>query len=150
MSLPDHLVQRAEAVNDLNRKALEIVESLDADANRDKEEQGSAYMHNTLNPKARAIASVIDETMAARTALDAQAAKLGFTLEHLGVTIGTIIHGVDLAFEQTKEQIAFYHDTLRERKVIFFREQQHITTDQHLAFGRRFGPLEVHPFIKVR
>ena len=30
-------------------------------------------------------------------------------------------------------------------KVLFFLDQD-ITTEQHLAFGRRFGELEVHPF----
>jgi taurine dioxygenase len=28
--------------------------------------------------------------------------------------------------------------------VIFFRDQ-HITPEQHLAFGRKFGPLHIHP-----
>ncbi len=33
-----------------------------------------------------------------------------------------------------------------DHKVLFFRDQ-HITTDQHVAFCRRFGELEVHPFV---
>ena len=31
--------------------------------------------------------------------------------------------------------------------VIFFRDQ-HITHDQHKAFGRRFGTLNIHPYVK--
>jgi alpha-ketoglutarate-dependent taurine dioxygenase len=30
--------------------------------------------------------------------------------------------------------------------VIFFRDQ-HLTPEQHLAFGRRFGSLNVHEFV---
>lgn len=32
-------------------------------------------------------------------------------------------------------------------KVLFFRNQHDITTPQHIAFGRRFGELEIHPFL---
>src|SRR3546814_18074043 len=35
--------------------------------------------------------------------------------------------------------------TLLDWKVIFFRDQN-ITTEQHIAFARNFGELEVHPF----
>lgn len=31
-------------------------------------------------------------------------------------------------------------------KVLFFRDQGHITTEQHVAFCRQFGELEIHPF----
>src|SRR5262249_57514225 len=34
-------------------------------------------------------------------------------------------------------------------KVIFFRDQD-ITTEDHLAFARRFGELEEHPFIPAK
>src|ERR1700722_14972938 len=36
------------------------------------------------------------------------------------------------------------HRALAENSVIFFRDQ-HITPDQHVAFGRLFGELHVHP-----
>ena len=32
-------------------------------------------------------------------------------------------------------------------KVIFFRNQVDVTTPEHIAFGRRFGELEIHPFL---
>ena len=32
-------------------------------------------------------------------------------------------------------------------KVLFFRNQFDVTTPEHIAFGRRFGELEVHPFL---
>src|SRR3546814_10223121 len=34
-----------------------------------------------------------------------------------------------------------------ENLVIFFRDQE-LTPEQHKAFGRRFGDLSVHPFVK--
>jgi taurine dioxygenase len=36
------------------------------------------------------------------------------------------------------------HRALAENLVIFFRDQ-HLTQDQHLAFGRKFGELHIHP-----
>jgi taurine dioxygenase len=36
--------------------------------------------------------------------------------------------------------------SLLDHQVIFFRDQ-HLTSEQHLAFGRRFGSLNVHDFV---
>ena len=77
--------------------------------------------------------------------LDAKAAEAGITFEHIGITIGTIIHGPDLSKEQPQHVIDTIKQALLERKVVFFRDQK-LTREQHLAFGARFGPLEVHPF----
>ncbi len=77
--------------------------------------------------------------------LEARAEAFGFRFEHLGVTIGTIIHGIDLKSELSDEQVRFVRDTLLERKVIFFRDQN-LDEDQQVAFGRRFGDLDAFPF----
>lgn len=63
----------------------------------------------------------------------------------LSPTVGAEIGGVDLAQPLDDETFAEVHRALLAYKVIFFRDQQ-ITTEQHLAFARRFGELEVHPF----
>jgi len=58
--------------------------------------------------------------------------------------IGAEIEGVDLAqplSNRTQDEI---HRALAENLVIFFRGQQ-LSPDQHLAFGRLFGDLHVHP-----
>lgn len=60
-------------------------------------------------------------------------------------TIGAEISGVDLSVECSDADIARIRQALLDHKVLFFRDQD-ITTEQHLAFGRRFGELEVHPF----
>ena len=65
-------------------------------------------------------------------------------LEPLSPTIGAEVHGVDLRERLSDDTIARLRQGLLDHKVLFFREQ-HITTEQHLEFGRRFGELEVHP-----
>ena len=77
--------------------------------------------------------------------LEARCDALGWRLEHLGATIGTVIHGPDLSVEQTDEAIAAIYDVLLERKMVGFRDQD-ITEDQQMAFGLRFGPLEIFPW----
>ena len=60
-------------------------------------------------------------------------------------TIGAEIAGVDLGTELSDGAIAEIRQALLDWKVLFFRDQD-ITTAQHLAFSRRFGELEIHPF----
>ena len=69
-----------------------------------------------------------------------------FEVERLGATIGAVLHGVDLRQDLPNEVIAEIRRALHEFKVVFFRDQP-ITPDQHVAFARRFGQLEIHPFI---
>ena len=59
-------------------------------------------------------------------------------------TIGAEIFGVDLAKPLGNQQFQEVHYALMENLVIFFRDQK-MTIDQHKDFGRRFGPLHVHP-----
>ena len=70
---------------------------------------------------------------------------LGFTLHHLSPIIGTEVHGIDIGADLKDETITFLSDLLVQRKVLFFREQN-ISMDAHIAFARRFGELEIHPF----
>ena len=79
--------------------------------------------------------------------LEAQAQQFGATFEHLGITVGTLVHDVNLKQVPTKDFIRFLRNTLLERKVIFFRGQ-HLTEDEHVAFGREFGGLDAFPFGK--
>jgi alpha-ketoglutarate-dependent taurine dioxygenase len=69
-----------------------------------------------------------------------------FDVVPLGATIGGEIRGVDLTRELPDQVIAEIRRALLEFKVIFFREQP-LTAEQHVAFARRFGELELHPFI---
>lgn len=67
------------------------------------------------------------------------------TIEPQSPTIGAEIGGVDLGGDLSDDVIGEIRQALLDWKVLFFRDQD-ITTEQHLAFSRRFGSLEVHPF----
>jgi len=68
-----------------------------------------------------------------------------FEIKPYSPTIGAEIHGIDLRQPMPDATLASLRAALLEWKVLFFRDQD-ITTEQHLAFARRFGELEIHPF----
>jgi len=65
-------------------------------------------------------------------------------IDKLTPIIGAEIGGVDLSQPLGNRTIDELHRALAENSVIFFRDQ-HISQDQHLAFGRLFGELHIHP-----
>src|SRR5262245_31646412 len=69
-----------------------------------------------------------------------------FDVRPLGATIGAEITGVDLTRDLPDDVIAEIRHALHAYKVIFFRRQP-LTPAGHVAFARRFGDLEVHPFL---
>ena len=77
--------------------------------------------------------------------LQARADDLGFEFEHLGITLGTVIHNIDLKKRNAPEETRFVRDVLLERKVVFFRAQN-LTEDEQVEFGRQFGELDAFPF----
>src|SRR5271154_3631401 len=58
--------------------------------------------------------------------------------------IGAEIAGADLSKPLSNRQMDEIHRALAENSVIFFRDQ-HLTEEQHLDFGRKFGELHIHP-----
>ncbi len=60
-------------------------------------------------------------------------------------SIGAEISGVDLR-EVDEETQAELHQAWMDHKVLFFRDQE-LTNAQHVAYGRLFGELEIHPFV---
>ncbi|MFT4613008.1 MAG: taurine dioxygenase [Bacteroidia bacterium] len=60
--------------------------------------------------------------------------------------IGAEISGVDLREPLDTETVEEIYAALLAYRVIFFRDQD-ISSEQHMAFARRFGELEEHPFI---
>jgi taurine dioxygenase len=66
------------------------------------------------------------------------------TVEKLTPIIGAEIGGVALGGPISNCQMDEIHRALAENLVIFFRDQ-HMTQEQHLDFGRQFGPLHLHP-----
>ncbi len=61
--------------------------------------------------------------------------------------LGAEITGVNLAEPLSDETLAEIRRAFVEHQVIFFRDQA-LTPEQQLAFGRRFGPLNIHPYVK--
>ncbi len=79
--------------------------------------------------------------------LQAQADLQGVTFEHLGLTIGTVLHNIDLKQTLSSAAIKLIRETLLERKVVFFRDQN-LAEDQQVSFGKCFGELDAFPFGK--
>ena len=67
-------------------------------------------------------------------------------VERMGATIGAEITAVDLRRPLDDATFAELERALLAFKVLFFRDQS-LSPAEHAAFGRRFGELEVHPFI---
>ena len=66
------------------------------------------------------------------------------SVEPLTPAIGAEISGVDLRGPLDDDTYAEVRKALLAHGVIFFRDQS-IGHEQHLAFGRRFGELHIHP-----
>ena len=50
------------------------------------------------------------------------------------------VHGIDMA-DPTDAQAKVIWDLVLEHKVVFFRDQGHITQEQHMAFAKRFADI---------
>ena len=61
--------------------------------------------------------------------------------------LGAEIGGVDLARDLSDAVVGEIRRALLEHHVIFFRDQR-LSPEQHLAFGHRFGELQVHDFVE--
>ena len=65
-------------------------------------------------------------------------------LEPLQPSIGTVVHGIDLAKDLADpEMVSFLRDLWLERRVIMFRNQNHLTPHQQVEFASRFGQIGV-------
>ncbi len=60
--------------------------------------------------------------------------------------LGAEVDGVDLARDLSDETIAAIRAALCAHHVLVFRDQE-LSMEQQLAFGRRFGELDTHPFV---
>ncbi|MBZ9540344.1 MULTISPECIES: TauD/TfdA dioxygenase family protein [Modicisalibacter] len=60
--------------------------------------------------------------------------------------IGAEIQGLDLSSELTPLQWREIHKAFLDYQVLFFHDQ-HLTRDQHIALGKHFGELHIHPMV---
>jgi taurine dioxygenase len=61
--------------------------------------------------------------------------------------LGAELHGISLSEPLSDSTLDVIRDALNRYQVVFFREQR-MTSEQHLALGRRFGELHVHPSVR--
>ena len=64
----------------------------------------------------------------------------------LSGALGAEIKGIDLK-DTSSDNIKKINDLLLENKVIFFRNQT-ISEEEHIALAEKFGPLEIHAYVK--
>ena len=69
------------------------------------------------------------------------------TVEPVAGACGAIVGGVDLAHDLDDDVIAEIRRAILDHQVLFFRGQR-LTTDEQVAFSRRFGPFSPVPFIE--
>ena len=67
------------------------------------------------------------------------------TVTPMQPTIGAMVEGFRMDGDVPASTVAEIRRALLEWKVIFFRDQD-VSIAEHVAFGRLFGELEVHPF----
>lgn len=66
-------------------------------------------------------------------------------LEPLQPSIGTVVHGINLADAiDSPDMIAFLRELWLERRVIMFRNQGHLTREQMVRFAECFGEVGAH------
>jgi taurine dioxygenase len=65
----------------------------------------------------------------------------------LSPVLGAEIFGVDLSKPLSNAEFDAIHRAFLDHHVIFFRDQT-LSPDDQIAFGRRFGTLNIHPYVK--
>ena len=67
-------------------------------------------------------------------------------IRRLAGALGAELSGVDLSQDLPDATIAAIRQALLDHQVIFFRDQA-LSPERQVAFGRRFGPLNIHPYV---
>jgi len=70
------------------------------------------------------------------------------SIKPIAGALGAEIAGVDLSGALSDRVIGEIRAALLDHLVIFFHDQ-HLTPEQQLAFGRRFGDLQIHEFVEA-
>jgi taurine dioxygenase len=65
------------------------------------------------------------------------------TIEPFDTVLGAEVRGIDLSEPMDDEAFAVIERAYNEHSVLLFRAQE-LTPEQHVAFSRRFGHLEIH------
>ncbi|MER7411127.1 MULTISPECIES: TauD/TfdA dioxygenase family protein [Streptomyces] len=70
----------------------------------------------------------------------------GLDIRPVSGALGAEVHGIDLN-DLTDAQFDQIHALMLEHLVLFFPGQEKLTPKAHVEFGRRFGEVEIHPFL---
>lgn len=70
----------------------------------------------------------------------------GLKIRKVAGALGAEISGVDLSADLPDAVIEEIRAAFVHHQVVFFRDQA-LTPEAQLAFGRRFGPLNIHPYV---
>ena len=72
--------------------------------------------------------------------------KIALDVRPVAGALGAEVHGVDLC-DLSDEVFGQLHRLLLDHLVIFILRQQRLSPQAHIAFGRRFGEVELHPYL---
>jgi taurine dioxygenase len=67
-------------------------------------------------------------------------------VELVAGALGAVIRGIDLN-ELTDDGFELIHDRLLKHQVVFVAGQHNMVPAAHIALGRRFGEVELHPYL---
>ena len=68
-----------------------------------------------------------------------------FVAKPYSPVLGAEVYGIDLTQPLSNQQHADIHDAFLKYGVLFFKQQQPLHPDQHIALGKGFGELHIHP-----
>lgn len=67
---------------------------------------------------------------------------MAITIRQVGPCLAGEVDGIDMAKPMTPQDVAAIHAGMEKYAVLVFRNQQHITDEQQLAFTQSLGPIE--------
>ena len=70
------------------------------------------------------------------------------TVERQAGALGAVVSGVDLTTDIDDATFELLHAALLEHLVICIRGQDAVTPDQQVAFSKRWGTIEPHPYVE--
>lgn len=59
--------------------------------------------------------------------------------------LGGVVKGIDLSKSISSDNLIFIKEIFNKYQVLFFQEQSEISPENHIALGKSFGPLHLHP-----
>ncbi len=70
------------------------------------------------------------------------------SIDPMAGALGAEIHGVDLRQDLSNAAFDAIHRAFLDHQVIVFRDQHNLSPERQKAFARRFGTLNIHPYVK--